>query len=76
LNIISSNRYFNIYFSYIILGPKPEKTDGYNEDGILLPVSRLLNNEETAPSHDYDDLEKDTSNPGKDIRKPGSETLV
>ena len=49
----------------IVSGPKPEKTEGLDADGTLLPVSRLLNNPETAPTHLFEDLAKSGYRPGK-----------
>ena len=50
---------------FFVLGPKPEKTEGLDSDGLLLPVSRLLNNPETAPTHLFEDLAKSGYRPGK-----------
>ncbi|XP_065639355.1 uncharacterized protein LOC100203426 isoform X11 [Hydra vulgaris] len=39
-------------------GPQPEKTEGMDSDGVLLPVARLMMRPETSPSHIYDDIAK------------------
>ena len=54
----------NEFLCIINLGPKSEKTDGFDSDGVILPVSRLLSKVETAPSHIYDELAKNGQRPG------------
>ncbi|XP_065670476.1 uncharacterized protein LOC100203426 isoform X25 [Hydra vulgaris] len=39
-------------------GPQPEKNEGLDSDGVLLPVARLMMRPETSPSHIYDDIAK------------------
>ena len=45
-------------------GPRPEKIDGMDSDGVLLPVARLMSRPETSPSHIYDDMAKGGLRPG------------
>ncbi|XP_057314445.1 uncharacterized protein LOC130655679 isoform X2 [Hydractinia symbiolongicarpus] len=44
-------------------GPKPEKVQGLDDQGILLPVARLLSKEDTRPSQVYDELGKNGLRP-------------
>lgn len=54
----------NLFYSFLCIGPKAEKTDGFDSKGLLKPVSRLLNNPETAPTHLFEDLAKSGFRPG------------
>ena len=50
------------------LGPKGEKLDGLDDDQVLLPLSRLISDEDTAPSYVYDEIAKAGPSPGTLMR--------
>lgn len=64
LTKLKPNVYKKHLFCSFYVGPKPEKVQGLDEQGILLPVARLLSKEDTRPSQVYDELGKNGLRPG------------